>query len=546
MMKNFKYILAAAAIVVAGQACSNKDLSEAEHVIRISSGFAAGGGPSKALLESDDLLSIDTKVKVYALATDSESAAVDIQGYTKNGTQDIVGNTKLNDGQILGFYGAGTGTAGWQFDNGGEFYKWNNEHDYRFFGWLDTDGSSNLDPGTSSKLNATGFFGNGFSYSDGVLTVPAKTMGLVENNLDFAYSDVILRKRGNADYSDVTLPLHHIFASFSISARNYTKEPVYIEAVLIHGLRDGKSASIDFTGDNTAVTYSDGSVMAAINLVSSQIALTAAGDAGDSKKNIAFGASNTRKSFLVWPQTLAELTPAPYSGDWNPGENEPYIEVRYRQSSSTATPMTAKLPIPHDTDLTPEELNGWAGGTHRAMELSFSNKKVILNVYADDWNEDKPTISYDGAVMATRTLRIAKGYENNCVVAADSTTVYFKAGYPIVLEFTIDQPQNATWLVSKKGDFDVFEIDNFNSADATVGDGDDSAEGLIDGKPSRIAIIPRITELQKAEYSTELSFYVRLNSGEMINADANLFNKAGDTQDHNKPLSPIKFVLIKQ
>ena len=449
------------------------------------------------------------------MATDNTtSAAKDITGHTSAGN----GTTKLNAGQTVRYDG-----AKWAYASG-EDYQWTANADHRFFGWLSKDGVS--------SLTADGFFGTGFSYSSGVLTVPAKTMTMTDGSLDFAYSDVVTRKASEADYSPVELTLNHLFTSFSLSAHNYTSSQIVIKSVKLYGIRNQKSATVTFGTDSSSVAYSAGSTVYddtdCFKLVTETSGITIAADAH--KTNIIKGASDTPKYILMWPQTADELTAASSSTtEFIPtGTNPAYMEVVYSQGGGAD--LTVKVPFPFEA----EDGWAWAPGSRHNLELAFTKKFMLLNVYAGNWNETEPVIDYDGTVAVTDGGKLRVSDDCNCVISGD--TVYFKPGFPIILEFQIDQPVNSTWIVSKTGDFDAFDIDNFDDDSAVMGDENDTAEGLIiTGNTARITIYPRITDLLKDEYKLNLSFYVRLNSGEMVNINDLIYDDD----------SPMTFILLK-
>lgn len=475
----------------------------------------ADGTDTKALLETEDLLATGTQVKVYGFADDA------LQGHTSS-----PGSTYLNSGQTIQY---GTGT--WSFvDNNSEQYQWKYQQNHKFFGWLEKDAKP------STAITASGFFGGSFAFNatSKVLTVPTKAMGISPDNFDFAYSDVVIRSASSADYSTVNLPLHHLFASFGLSARNYTGTQLTITGIELHGLRDSKSATIDYSGDTVAVTYAGGSVAGPFSS-SASITLAAAGNAGDTKANIVGGASESPVYFLVWPQTVSEMTytgtktdgkPAPTSSD----TSQPYLKITYSQGGGS---YTAYVEVPHDTEGT----YGWGPGIRHEMELSFRDKEIDLTFQAAPWDKMEPVIDYNGAIGVGTRLHLPTEYFNNCTLSPDGKTAYFKPGIPIILEFAINTPENATWLVGKRLDWDAFDVYNYPDGARTSPDDIITAEGLIDGSTARIAIAPPTGDLQKSEYNLELTFSVRKNNGEIESIPANTIF-ADDC--------PRRFVYIRQ
>ncbi len=511
------HILLLAACLASLTACSENGLKTDSRDIRFSAKMVTKDA-TKALLESADILVQPTQVKIYGLATTGA-----IQGY--NTATGEPGSTYLNAGQSISVQSDG---KTWAYNNGGEAYQWNNSADYRFFGWLEKDKNGDT---------AATFFGSAPALSDSTVSIPAKQMGISESNFDFSYTDVVVRTSAAADYSNVELPLNHLFASFSLSARNYTDSPITITSVKITGLRDQKGATITFGKNASSVVYGTGSTSGATELLTGDVTLAKAGDAdfGDIKQNIAFGSSSTKKYFLVWPQLPAEMAPTnTYTAGttWTPASGDAYLTVTYQ--SEGAAGVTASIPLPYDTDIKDADgvaqpsLNGWAAGTRHMMELSFSEKQIKLGVLAANWDEKDPVIDYEGAVSIPKngTLSLADGFESYCNQStSDPGTYYFRPGYPIVLKFRIDQPANSAWLITKNGDFDVFKVINFDTDDEAGSVASAvTAEGVVDSNITYIAIMldPEAT-LQKSEYKISLSFSVRLGNGEMKKIDDEIY-----------------------
>lgn len=515
-MRKSGIILSAALLILCAAGCNKESqfgtgLPDIRFGIRISDPDG-----SKALLESDDLLTAGSQIQVYGFRSDG----TDIVGHTET-----AGTSKLNEGKTIQ-YAAGTG---WSFiNNNNEQYQWKNATDHTFYGWLTND--------AKSSLTAAGFFGGGFGYNTAskILTIPAKTMGINAANFDFAYSDIVNRSASSADYSTVNLSLNHLFSSFSLSARNYSTKQVTIKSIKLHGLKDSKGATIDYSGSAADVIYGTGSVAAPLTLYSGALNLAAAGSTGDSKANVVGTPSDSRVSILVWPQTSTEMTYtgatdtdgniAPAAGD----SNQPYLEITYNQGDGD---ISAYAAIPHDADTW-----GWGPGIRHEMELSFQDREIDLGFKAAKWDKMEPVIDYNGAVTVTTKLRLAAEFYNNCTLSSTGDTAFFKPGTPIILEFAIGSPENATWLVGERMDWDAFDVYNYPDGARTSEDQVITAEGVVDGTLTRIAIDPPTRNLQKNEFALELSFTVRMNNGEMVSIeDDDIFDEG----------CPRKFIYIK-
>lgn len=381
-------------------------------------------------------------------------------------------------------------------------HQWVAGQDHAFFGWTKNDGSSESDANFDS-----------FNKVDNTLTVSKSFDNLSFTDFDFCYSDAVVRNASNPDYSTVNLNLRHLFAAVGFSAHNYTPTTIVIQSVMLYGLKNRKTASVSFntsTGGPASVSFSNQECTWATGKELISVPVTLEADAN--KANIVNDASNESRFFLFWPQSVDELTATetndPGTGNvtYVPnGTENPVIEITYTQDGGD--PMTVAFPLPHDSE-------GWAAGTKRQIELAFTKKYLKLNVMAMDWNDHIADIDYNGVANVTSTLVFDP---SSCNISGQN--VYFKSGMPIKARFTIDQPSHSTWLIAKLEDFDAFEIDNVTpgSNDAgTIGDGEDTAFGVVDAQEATIAIFPKIADPHR-DYTLKLRFSVRTSSEQILN-----------------------------
>lgn len=396
-------------------------------------------------------------------------------------------------------------------------HHWDSGEDHAFYGWTKNDGSS----------EASSFF-KSFSRVDNTLTVDRTFSDLSDSDFDFCYSDAVVRTAANPDYSTVDLAFRHLFAAVGFSAHNYTQTTIVIQHVKLYGLKNRKTASLSFntsTGGPASVSFSNEECTWATGkeLVSGTVTLVADAE----KANVVNGASDESRFFLFWPQSVDELTATetidPGTGNvtYVPnGTENPVIEITYTQDGGD--PMIVAFPLPHDSE-------GWAAGTRRQIELAFTKKYLKLNVSAMDWNDHPASIDYNGVATVTGPLTFDP---SSCNIVGHN--VYFKSGMPIRASFTVDQPSHSTWLVAKLEDFDAFEVDNVTpgSNDAgTIGDGEDTAFGVVDAQSATIAIYPKIAD-PKRDYKLQLRFSVRTSSEQIL--------------DINDAVQPTVYTIILQ
>ena len=505
---------------------------DADNRIEITAGFSEV--PTRTLLHPSDINTAGTSLTLYGITTkaDGQSSAI-FNGYVAkypdaSSSSDPTSGNGNNNGKVVRM-------VSWELwqkssdpsvsDTKVDAPLWDNNLDYTFYSWLQEDKKN------SKSLDA---FFPGYVYDTDTkkLSITARQMPLDDSGFDFCYSDVVTRKAGGADFSPVNLKMNHLFASFSLTASNYTSGEIEITGVKLYGLKNKKSATIEFDANEDGTTNK----VAKVTLGSSECTLASTGEplltsapvtltAGDTKPIIE-DASGNPAYILMWPQTATDLA-ADLTADPKTGT---YLEVSYKQNS---TPKTVYLKIPGDDE------GCWPAGMCQNLELSFAEKSLTLTAIPMPWRQTEPKYNYRGAVSVAPGGGIK--FDSNSKHILESNSVYFKeAGHPIILTFKLSAPINASWLIEKKGDFDAFEIDNISdSGTGVVGDGVDTQEGVIDGNVIKIAIYPKVANPQK-DFSVKLSFAVRLSNGEVTKINDLVYK-----DDSNNPITPYTFYIIK-
>ncbi len=446
-------------------------VQDAEHYITI--GFEAP--QTKSLMRSSDLTNANTQLKVYAY--DGTATPV-FDGLTATAPTSTDGAVAVQEWVVNKPGVDGSYTPAWEDDR-----------NYTFFSWTQKDASGKTAASTFSSMTYTA----AVSDTPASLAIPSTTLSVDEGTMDFCYSNVVARSTGTSgkpDYSIVQLKLDHLFAAFSLSAHNYTDKNIKITSVKLKSIHNTKSAAITFSpSDGTRVVYS-GTATSDQELVTDASGVTIA--AGSAKENIAKGSGSTAKYFLMWPQTESEISASKMS-------------VTY--SIGGAAAKTVEVDIPYDDG------EGWPAGVCQNIEISFTQKTLSLTVRPSQWNQTEPVYDYAGSATVLEELSLVSGYIN----PTGTKNVYFASAEPIILQFKLGTPLNASWMIEKVGDFDAFEIDNITAMTGTgvPGDGVDTKEGVIDGNVARIAITPKISDPHK-DYKIQLSFTVRGNDGTVI------------------------------
>lgn len=446
---------------------------------------------TKSILHSTDLTG-STKIKLYDIVNDGSSFAAHINGATTS-----------------------YGTPEWDID--GAPYSWYRNSslpDHNFFGILTAD---------KDDIQASSLFGigqpslaiNGDRYT---FQYPSTAILLSSTQFDACHSDITVRDKASANFTTVEIPMRHLLTCFGISAHNYNNQSLTVKSVKLHGLTNKKSADITYnlSTSATSVYYTpDPSApkswtteQTAVELLQSPITL----ESDHSCANIitAFGShsSSAAEYFIMWPQTVAELTPTnpdigrDESGSVIKTDSDPMLVITY--AMGTGEDIIIPVPLPHDQD--------WAAGHCRKMELSFTSKSVTLTAETLNWNYEEATVDYSGNVTIKENGHL-KFIESSCYIDDYRKMVFFRGGNPITATFALDTPVGDTWIVSKSGDFDAFEIDNVEGG--VIGDKKDFNYGTIDGNVASFTIMPTVSAPLK-EYSITLEFAVRTTTERVI------------------------------
>lgn len=490
------FITSVAAVLNSCSDKLHKESIEQPGAIRI----AACTDGTKALLNSADITT-GTQIMLYDILSDDS-------------------HYHNIDGKIATY-----GSPVWSIQDeplGGYSWMYNTQRfTHNFFGWLTKD---------KDGLMATSLFGAGRpNVSDdgaGTMTmsVPMTVMNLQTTQFDFCYSDIIARDVHSADYSIVNIPMQHLFSAFGVKIHNYTAERLTVSSIKVYNVANRKSARVVYNTNtaSTSVTYTTDAVKSswasagtALELVKNATPLVVNPDAeianAITTTNIP---SSTQSYFLMWPQTAEDLQFNGFVPETNNlvNSSDAYLEVTYAYGSGAAVTEKVSL-IPRGA----EDDFCWRAGDRHMLELAFSDKTITLSVQVLDWDYYESEIDYAGEVSVNDEGRLrfrAPGVQ--CTVDEENKLVYFKGGNPITCDFTILAPLNGTWMVSKNGDFDAFEIDNVLTG--TYGDGIENNTGNIDGNQATFTIYPKVIDPSR-DYKITLSFAVRTSSGRAISAE---------------------------
>lgn len=412
MIKFIKNILLLSAVLMAAVGCSRDSIvNTVDAQITLT---ATEAGATKAILNANTFATIGNRVQIFDYFTPGLSGSP-VEGY-------YIDNDVAKSG----------GAYTWPFVN--ESYKWTVDGVHKFWGWLETD--SNI------SMTAASFFGSGFEFNKGAqrLSIPATEMDQSSTQFDFMYSGIYKRNLNTEpDYSAIPLKFYHLFTAFSIAAKDVAEFNEYlIESIQVKGMKTTCSATVDFSGDETVVTYEGSANSDAAFSFAPATSFQLTTDLTDvaTWEEVEDG----REYFLAWPQDARTVS----------------IVITYKAkevNDAAYTSYTKTILLPFAME---------AGKKHN-LNLEFKDKEITLDYYIEDWITVTEEIDFSDQVTVdeeTGTIKWVDGvqevdYVNGEVILYDDPKI------EATCTFTILTPKGATWtasLISKEGHPDAFRF----------------------------------------------------------------------------------------
>ena len=312
-------------------------------------------------------------------------------------------------------------------------YHWE-EGTHKFFGWLQWDGSMYVN---DSYLTPHDFFENGFSFSNQKLTIGSKTMNQNTAQYDFVYSDIktVEYSKGN-NPGRIDLEMSHLFTAFSVAAQNMSaSNEITVQSISIEGLNTTNTATIDFSGNATSVTYGAGSNdNAAVPDYTFNPQMLLGTNLFDMSSKT--DASQSREYFLTWPMSA-----------------EKAATVR----------LTVNYKVNNEANIITKTVNlnakAWEAGKKNNLNLVFKDKEIALECIVMDWVPQEEIIDFSDQV----TVKKAITWENVKSVNDETGEVilYDDTSIEAICNFSFTTPKGATWtasLIPIEGHQDAFEF----------------------------------------------------------------------------------------
>ena len=450
-----------------------------------------------------------TRGLIDNLAVGSE---ICLYGY-RDGTP-LAQGSNLADGTSKALEGKTLRSSGdsWAVYNGNTrlTYFWEGDGNYKFFGWLTKDGT-----GTTGLQAPTTNFTTTYTNTE-VKPYTLEVAGTLDkdyNQFDFLYSNVVNRTLPEGGKGAVPVNMKHLFTAFSIGIENLSEKDITIKEVTLRHIKTQGSATINYSDDNSVgngkVTYnlSEQKPPATSFLSYSELTggyVVEAG--GDLEHNIFVpGTTAENKYYLVWPQTLPEISFSKEEEEEEAEDEEFTLVMKYTVEGDDAV-ITKRMKIPSSS------LN-WEAGMLYSYNVQIADKIVTLNYTIQEWDYIDSDVDFkNGTVTVASPIDWENGEtnadgtfeKNTCRVDYDSHKVFVEGIKPVEATFGFSTPKGGQWYVSLVGDVDAFEIEN--------------NLGPIDGNLHRIMIKPKILSPER-DYSVKLQFVVMTANGDTHLAD---------------------------
>ena len=374
---------------------------------------------TKALLDNDGLHTADNRIRVLDA----------VSGFS--GSADWMGETPYYINEDIVY----DGEPVWAFSSQ-RFYPWTADGSHRFFGWLAYDAS--LD------LTAEDFFNEAdlFDPANMVFSIPTLTMDISTPVFDFLYTGLApVEAAARSDSTPIDLPLQHLFTAMGLTIINTSGNAVLLKSVTLTGMKNIRSARIDFTGNAPAVTTD--------NISSSNVALfTSSEPSGDSYVSVD-REEDLVPDILMWPQSYADLENARLVVEYN-------IRDQYGIVSDD---LSATIDL-NDQAIFKTHLTGMDAGTRYSFLLQFKKSTIDLYTRALPWEYEEYDWDYAEHSISARSGMFKDGvlafYRGVGITASEPTTdewsartMRFQTRNEIMTgRFYIEAPTSGLWQVS--------------------------------------------------------------------------------------------------
>ena len=394
---------------------------------------ATEAGDTKAILNSESFSKIGNELQIYDYYTPvatEESPTPTPHFYIKDQVR--------------------SNGSSWPFVKGK--YEWTTDGVHKFYGWLAKDANfDNSETEDDESMTADEFFNNGFSFSEEnqKLTIGNKVLGQTTEQYDFMYSKIITRDLNDEiDYSPVKMEFNHLFTAFKFSAQNTSTNTVKLKSVTLSGLKDSRSATIDYStdGDKPTISYHN------VNSIGTFEFNTVTNDVGLELPKTQVQLSDDY--FLMWPHT---------KNDFKPTETLPAatITVVYDYFETDDEGNVTLEQLDQSKSIYLQDIAAWEAGKKYDLNLQFKDKEIILECTVQNWIPVVEEIDFTEQVSGSLPLTWEEETVDEIIEEEGKVILYSSTSKTAICRFKIDTPRGATWtasLISIEGHQDAFSI----------------------------------------------------------------------------------------
>ena len=332
--------------------------------------FAAeGNNATRAMMDDADLKTAGNKLKIYDELTGFTGK---VSWMDENNPYYISDELVYNENPI------------WNYTSG-RTYPWTTNGTHKFFSWLSFD---------RNKTDVQ--FGASFDATTKVLSIALKDMNIdAEGNgteqFDFMYSDIVtVPAASHTSGSPINLHLHHLFTAFEINVLNTSGNTILLESVTLTGMKNKRSASINFSSSEVAVSTA--------NVTSTDMQMFTSDDSAEGGYGTEYINEDVVKELtefiMMWPQTYTEL-------------NGAQLEVKYKVKSTGDTPsvsdeLTSIIAL-NNLEIFKRDNLGMDAGVKYTFQLQFKKSTLDIRVRALPWEYEEYDWNYADHSISARS-----------------------------------------------------------------------------------------------------------------------------------------------
>ena len=506
-MRRYIYIIVSVALLFIAVGCHKE--GDEDSTYRSETIHFAGGEVTKAFLEQNGIEKTGTQVKVYDFLTGFDGT---INGVTVTPSDRV----KYVD-EVIEYNESSTNK--WPFLIVAHEYRWTRSGTHRFFGWLHKDRPFTPGLVPADEKTTESFFGSSpvLNESTLVMTTPSYTWTKNSPQYDFVFSkQAVLRNAASGDYSDVILPMKHLFTAVSITLENMSTSTA-IEVTGLSTVYQGEDlllhsgyATVDFSvnGELTPTYTLTGDAEHPLFDASAMSGITVGvGQKYDLLSGTNLTTSGSPTFYLTWPLTLGQVSPGPSGedifGDKYYLESEKILALSY--SANGRPSETVRIPFPQ---------KAWRAGTKMHMNIEFTDKaiSIVAETLPWDYNEQEMSFNGESLVVPDGGKLVIEGMSS----LQDNAKVYLTTENPeLTCKLSISSLKGSTLVIKKIGaDPAYFTLD--------------PASLTITGGQLSFKIRGSSLPTGGVERTCKLSFSVELPDGREIDGDSEILGN-----DHN-------------